>query len=50
MIEPLRTPSLNQNITPQELRNYIYTTIQALNLVLLDIDKRINELEKGEKK
>lgn len=48
MIEQLRTPPLFPQGTPKEqltaLQNYLYQTIQALNIVLLDIDKRIEGL------
>lgn len=48
MIEQLRTPPLFPQGTPKEqltaLQNYLYQTIQALNVVLLDIDKRIESL------
>ena len=54
MIEQLRTPPIQPTGTTQEqviaLRKYLYQTIQSLNAILLDIDRRLGEIEKGEKK
>ena len=54
MIEQLRPLSQitkgNDSLDLAELRRYLTTTITALNLILIDVDRRLNTIEKGNKK
>ena len=53
MIEQLRTPTIpvtgNTAKDLAELKRFIHNTITSLNVILLDIDRRLNAIEKGEK-
>lgn len=57
MIEQLRPltqiTKSNDSLDLAELRRYLATTITTLNLILIDVDRRLNileKLEKGDKK
>lgn len=54
MTEHLRTPPLSSQKSTQEqlfeLRKYLYQIVQTINAALIDVDRRLDDLEKGEKK